>query len=301
MVVITLTSCPARLRGDLTKWFLQIETGVYVGRVSARVRDEIWERICKHIKDGTATMAYNANNEQHLEFRMHNASRIPVDYDGLKLVLQEKREEQKPPKRKGLENTSEEKQRRDKQKNKQDIFPETYVIVDLETSGLDSTIHQIIEIGAIKVVDGEIAGEYRCLVKIKDPLPQLIVELTGITDRDLQADGIDLAVALEGFLQFMGKLPIVGHHVGFDLEFLRASLQLVGKSGLEDVPIFDTLKMAKKKIKGVPNYKLSTLTQSLSIPEEPRHRSLDDCRAIYALFEKMKKHERGGKALLDLQ
>jgi CRISPR-associated protein Cas2 len=87
MVVITLTDCPVSLRGDLTKWLLEINTGVFVGRVSARVRGLLWERITKSIRSGKATMVYTAKNEQHLDFKVHNAEWEPIDFDGIKLVL----------------------------------------------------------------------------------------------------------------------------------------------------------------------------------------------------------------------
>jgi CRISPR-associated protein Cas2 len=87
MVVITLSECPASLKGDLTKWLLEINAGVFVGRVSARVRDNLWERVCKSIKNGKATMVYNARNEQHLDFKVHNAVWEPIDFDGIKLML----------------------------------------------------------------------------------------------------------------------------------------------------------------------------------------------------------------------
>lgn len=87
MVVISLTECPASLRGDLTKWLLEINPGVYVGRVSARVRDNLWKRVRDAIKSGKATMVYTARNEQHLDFRIHNAEWEPIDFDGIKLLL----------------------------------------------------------------------------------------------------------------------------------------------------------------------------------------------------------------------
>ena len=61
MLVITLTNCPPSLRGDLTGWLFEINTGIYVGNVSARVRDELWKRICNNIKNGNATMVYSPN------------------------------------------------------------------------------------------------------------------------------------------------------------------------------------------------------------------------------------------------
>lgn len=58
MIVVVLEKCPLALRGDLTKWLQEISLGVYVGRVSARVRDELWNRICKECKTGRATMVF---------------------------------------------------------------------------------------------------------------------------------------------------------------------------------------------------------------------------------------------------
>ena len=87
MVVLCLTNCPPALRGDLTRWLMEIDTGVYAGNVSARVREELWNRVTKNIKDGRATMVYSARTEQKMEFRVHNNEWIPVDFDGMKLML----------------------------------------------------------------------------------------------------------------------------------------------------------------------------------------------------------------------
>jgi len=87
MIVISLTECPISLRGDITKWLLEINPGVFVGRVSARVRDNLWDRICDATKAGKATMVYSARNEQHLDFKVYNAEWEPIDFDGLKLIL----------------------------------------------------------------------------------------------------------------------------------------------------------------------------------------------------------------------
>src|SRR5690554_1062039 len=87
MIVITLTDCPPKLRGDLTKWLQEINPGVYVGRVSARVRDVVWKRVQDNAKSGKATMVYSTNNEQRMDFRVHNTTWEPIDFDGLKLIL----------------------------------------------------------------------------------------------------------------------------------------------------------------------------------------------------------------------
>lgn len=81
-----MTDCPPRLRGDLSKWLCEINTGVYVGHVSSRVRDALWDRVCQNLKNGRATMVYTMNTEQRMDFRVHNTTWVPVDYDGIKLM-----------------------------------------------------------------------------------------------------------------------------------------------------------------------------------------------------------------------
>lgn len=87
MVVLMLTACPAGLRGHLTRWLMEIGPGVFVGRVSQRVRDLLWERVLELAKDGRAIMVYPARNEQGLDYRVHRSSWKPVDVDGLTLML----------------------------------------------------------------------------------------------------------------------------------------------------------------------------------------------------------------------
>ncbi len=81
-----MTNCPPRLRGDLSKWLCEINTGVYVGNVSSRVRDAVWDRVCQNLKNGQATLVYTAAGEQRMEFRTHNTSWEAVDFDGIKLM-----------------------------------------------------------------------------------------------------------------------------------------------------------------------------------------------------------------------
>jgi CRISPR-associated protein Cas2 len=86
VIVVVLSICPERLRGVLTRWLLEISTGVYVGHVPARVRDRLWLRIIEDVGKGRALMVHSTNNEQRLSFRVHNHSWEPVDIDGLTLM-----------------------------------------------------------------------------------------------------------------------------------------------------------------------------------------------------------------------
>jgi CRISPR-associated protein Cas2 len=87
MIVIVLSACPEGLRGDLSKWLLEISAGVFVGFVSARVRDLLWERIIELAKDGRAIMVHSSRGEQRLAFRVHRNQWVPVDMDGIHLIL----------------------------------------------------------------------------------------------------------------------------------------------------------------------------------------------------------------------
>lgn len=86
MVVIVLTACPVGLRGHLTRWLLEVSAGVFVGKVSARVRDELWQQVLTMVKDGRALMVHEEANEQGYSFRSHRHQWDVVDVDGLTLM-----------------------------------------------------------------------------------------------------------------------------------------------------------------------------------------------------------------------
>lgn len=86
MVVVVLTACPVGLRGDLTRWLLEISPGVFVGNVSARVRDGLWARVLVMVRNGRAIMVYSAKNEQHLAFKTFQPDWQPVDCEGVELM-----------------------------------------------------------------------------------------------------------------------------------------------------------------------------------------------------------------------
>ena len=87
MLVTVVENAPPRLRGRLAIWLLEVRAGVYVGKVSRRVREMIWEQIEKGIADGNAVMAWSTNTESGFDFMTLGANRrIPVEMDVLKLV-----------------------------------------------------------------------------------------------------------------------------------------------------------------------------------------------------------------------
>ena len=87
MLVTVVENAPPRLRGRLAIWLLEVRAGVYVGKVSRRVREMIWEQIEKGIEDGNAVMAWTTSTESGFDFMTLGTNhRIPVEMDGLKLV-----------------------------------------------------------------------------------------------------------------------------------------------------------------------------------------------------------------------
>lgn len=84
------TEYPTGLHGDLTQWLLEIAPGVFVGDVSARVRDRPWGRIELLVNDGHSIMAYSTNNEQHMASKVHQSDWQPVDVEKIELIKRPK-------------------------------------------------------------------------------------------------------------------------------------------------------------------------------------------------------------------
>lgn len=296
MIVITLTATPASLRGDLTKWLMEVSTGVYVGNISARVRDELWERVCFYCKEGQATMVFSAKNEQRLNFRVHNTSWILTDFDGLKLMKRPKalKDTEVPPFKEGYSNAAQRHQARNMAAKKQlsstaNKFPCDFIVLDLETTGVSNLVDKIIEIGAIKVANWEVVSEFSTLISVNSKIPANIIELTGIDDSMVIESGIPLKEALQGLIEFIGDYTIIAHNASFDFNFLQKSLQE------NELPTFknkyiDTLTIAKHYIRNAVNYQLQTLLDMLSLDIKVTHRSLNDCRAVNRLYNQLIKN-----------
>lgn len=87
MIVVVVNNAPPRLRGRLAVWLLEVRAGVYVGTYSPRTRAMIWDQVCALIEDGDAVMAWAASTDAGFDFETVGTNRrMPVDFDGLKLV-----------------------------------------------------------------------------------------------------------------------------------------------------------------------------------------------------------------------
>jgi CRISPR-associated protein Cas2 len=283
-----MTDCPTGLRGDLTKWLLEINTGVFVGKVSARVRDHLWERIKDTTKDGRVTMVFNKNNEQRLDFRVHNSAWEPIDFDGIKLMLRPSpsRIKRLGDLRLGFSKASKRQMAKRAAKKRVDTYPGTYVVIDVETSGLHPEKHEIIELGAVLVKEHDITERFSVLVQPQTAITPTIEEITGISNAILQKEGVQIAVAMQQFINFLHEFPVVSHNVDFDYSFLRKACADCNLPLLSNRSI-DTLALSRRKVKQLTNYKLNTLATHFAIKVTQTHRSIADCEITYQLFEKL--------------
>lgn len=282
MVVLNVTNCPMSLRGDLSKWFSEVNTGVYIGKMSGKVRDELWERVCNYIGTGQATMVYSANNEQGYVFRVYNTSWTPIDYDGITLMRHphlDTASGEVSTLKHGFSKASKHKFVRRSVSEKSD----KYVVIDIETTGLDAENDSILEIGAIKIIGSNIVDKFSCLVKQEKSIPKHIVEMTGLTDAEVEHEGIEIRDALNLYMSFVKGNMVLGYNVGFDLEFLKNACEKQGVdfciSNSKDI-----LRTARKKLDDVKNFKLESVAEYFSLEYKQMHRALADCELEYRIY-----------------
>lgn len=281
--VITLKSSPSSLRGDLTKWMQEIATGVYVGNFNKKVREELWKRVVESLGPGEATMAYAFRNEIGYKFETHNSGKIAIDSDGIPLVLtpnkiEKTQEQDKHGFSKEAKFRKAKKYRGSREKKK-----EEYVVLDLETTGLDPLGDSIIEIGAIKRAKN--MEEFHTMVQYKGELKKTIQELTGI--REVELEKGEEKIAIEKLLDFIGDRPILGYNIDFDIKFINESLK---KQGLDKIrnKTYDIMKYVKREKLFLKNYQLQTVIKEYGMEEKVPHRALEDAKIIQALAEKVK-------------
>ena len=160
---------------------------------------------------------------------------------------------------------------------------ESYVCIDLETTGLDPKRDKIIEIGAVKVVENEIVEEWGTFVNPGRKLEERIVKLTGICDEQLE-QAPEIGEAFTKLLTMIGEEVLLGHRVLFDYSFLKkAAVDL--KLSFERSGI-DTLGIARKYLTNLESRGLVQLCQHYGI-DHNAHRALGDAKATVALYQKL--------------
>ncbi|MCD8091258.1 MAG: PHP domain-containing protein, partial [Clostridiales bacterium] len=160
-------------------------------------------------------------------------------------------------------------------------FDAEFVVFDLETTGLKKETDKIIEIGAVKVKNGEVTDKFSAFINPGRKLSDKIVKLTGITDDMLEGKPPEEEVVPK-FLEFCGDSVLVGHNVGFDIGFIR-------RFGLEagikiENTVLDTLGLARALYGNLKNHKLDTVCDHLGVSLLNHHRAVDDAGATAVIF-----------------
>jgi DNA polymerase III epsilon subunit family exonuclease len=171
-----------------------------------------------------------------------------------------------------------------KQKIPLTSLPDTFVVLDLETTGLDPAVSEIIEVAAIRYVKGSPDQEvYQALVKPEYAISNRIIEITGITRQLLDAEGLPLEQVIKELREFIGSSRIVTFNAKFDIAFLDSAALRVG------LPLFHSqvscaLKMARKAWPRRSNFSLQELARDGQFAEGHSHRALEDARQALIVY-----------------
>ena len=171
------------------------------------------------------------------------------------------------------------------------MFEDSFVIVDLETTGLSPINSEIIEIGAIKVVNNEVVDTMDVFVRPSRPLSPFTTRLTGITN-EMVDEGLSIKQALKVFEEFSYGMRLMAHNAKFDMGFLDTYMRKnLGKAAPTNT--LDTLAMSRAIVKDVPNHKLGTLATHFNIDYSGAHRSLRDCEITLEVYNNIRKIYEG--------
>ena len=183
--------------------------------------------------------------------------------------------------------------------SKNQSLDDTYVVFDLETTGFHAKNNNIIEIGAVKVVGGQITERFSEFVNPKEPIPFRITELTSIRDEDV-IDAEDITKILPRFMDFCKGAIMVAHNADFDMSFIKANCERLGLPC--DFTYVDTVALARYLLPSLSKFKLDNVAKAVGVSLEHHHRAVDDagCTAeIYVKFLEMLK-DRGFETLDDV-
>ncbi len=176
---------------------------------------------------------------------------------------------------------------------------DSFVVFDLETTGIGARSNQIIEIGAVKVENQTITERFSTFVNPRRPIPYHIEQLTGINDSMVaQASGIE--EVLPQFLDFCDGCVMVAHNADFDMGFICQKAKELGLDA--DFTVIDTVAMSRAMLPQLRRYKLDRVAKELGVSLENHHRAVDDAAATAEIFLRLSKRleDRGIETLEQL-
>lgn len=161
----------------------------------------------------------------------------------------------------------------------------TYVVFDVETTGLSAVYDTIIELAAVKIKNGEVIETFERFANPHHPLSNTTIELTGITD-DMVKDAPDISVVLKEYNEWIGDAILVAHNASFDVGFFNVGLQKIGLPKSTN-PVIDTLELGRFLYPNFKNYRLNTLAKKFNVELTQHHRAIYDTEATGHIFLKM--------------
>ena len=161
----------------------------------------------------------------------------------------------------------------------------TYIAIDLETTGMHPKDDRIIEIAAIKVVEGKIKEQFTTFVNPQMTVPLKIQELTGITT-EMAKTGLLTEEAIPKLLEFCGESPLLAHNIMFDYSFIKHKAVNLGME-FECTGV-DTLAIARKTLSTLTSRRLGALCEYYKIESGRSHRASDDAISAHLLYQKLK-------------
>lgn len=175
-----------------------------------------------------------------------------------------------------------------------------FVIVDIETTGLNPVSDEIIEIGAMKAADGELKDIFNKLVRPEGAVSEEITRLTGISS-DMLEGCPPIDEVLREFIGFIGNAPLIAHNAEFDISFIKDKLKRSAGGELVN-GVICTLQTARALLPNLDNHKLHTIAKYFNIEINGRHRAIGDCEATYHIWQHMTKklEDRGIKTRPEL-
>lgn len=158
----------------------------------------------------------------------------------------------------------------------------SYIALDLETTGLNPKYSRILEVGAAKVTDGKITDTYSTIVNAKVMLSEDIVKLTGITG-EMMSQGRNIEEVITELVEFCEDYILLGHNIIFDYSFVKKAA--VNNKLVFEKEAVDTLKLARRFLPEFPKKTLEYLTNHYNIKHENKHRAYDDAIASSELYK----------------
>ena len=166
---------------------------------------------------------------------------------------------------------------------------DSYVALDIETTGLDPRGCEIIELAAIRIQDSKIVESFSELVRPDSEVSGFITRLTGISN-DMLADAPNICEALPRFLEFVGDNVILGHNICFDIGFICDKAARQGRHFNNDY--IDTMRISRRLFPEHRTHKLDDLISRFNLKARNEHRALGDTLLTARCYEYMKRHVR---------